>query len=427
MQLVGRSRILVTAALGVVVVGLEAVEAQRPPELGPVVVAVAFALVAGVLNGFRPGLALPAAWWACGLLWPLGRPGAWGTARVERLGEIAFWIALAVAVGLYVTAVRGAARWAPVLAVPLLPISVVAALLVLATAVVAATLRSRIFQLRVVQRVAELPRPITGDALRAALRQALADPALEIAYWSPGVGVHLDADGHEVPEPEGVAVPDLAVLSVTARRRVLAVLDLITPALAAARLHAVSNAHRTQARALQAGWAERRELEQLLHDSAQTRLSALTVRLGVARSHETDERAGRVLADAQAQLGLALRELRELAHGIHSMTLTESGLGPALDAAASRYGVPALITVPPERLAPDAETLAYYAACWVFANHRRGGVEVVGTLSDGVLRLRIDGADLAGTDSSAMALRIRAAGGLLTISESAVDVTVPSR
>ncbi|MFI5959231.1 sensor histidine kinase [Cryptosporangium sp. NPDC051539] len=352
MQLVGRSRILVTTLMGFAVVALVAIEVQRPPAVGPVAVAVLFALVAGALAA-------------------------------------------------------------------------------LAAAVLTTALRVRLFQLR----AAELPRPVTGEAVLPILRKAVGDPGLEIAYWSPGVGVYVDAEGREVPAG-GLEVADptgqpLATVTVApaSRRSAIDALARIGPALASARLHAVSNAHGTQARALQAGWAERRELEQLLHDSAQTRLSALTVRLGVARSHETDEKAVRVLADAQEQLGLALRELRELAHGIHSMTLTESGLGPALEAAASRYGVPVVVTVPPGRFDPDAEALAYYVACWLFASYQDGSVDISGTLAGDRLGLRISGsgADADAVLNSSIALRVRAAGGVLTTSGTTVDVSIPRR
>jgi len=195
-----------------------------------------------------------------------------------------------------------------------------------------------------------------------------------------------------------------------------------------------------QSRALEATWAERRELEQLLHDGAQTRLSALTMRLGAARSR-SDAQAGQVLADAQAQLGLALSELRELAHGIHSMTLTESGLGVALESAASRYRIPVRVVAPAGRFSPAAEALAYYVVCWVLTEYVRapeGAIDVTATRDGDRLRLRIDGRRAvpglraaAALDSS-MALRVRAAGGTLSIDDSPsgrlrVDVSVPSR
>jgi signal transduction histidine kinase len=194
-----------------------------------------------------------------------------------------------------------------------------------------------------------------------------------------------------------------------------------------------------QSRALAASWAERRELEQLLHDGAQTRLSALTMRLGAARSR-SDEPTGKVLADAQAQLDLALSELRELAHGIHSAMLTESGLGPALESAASRYGIPLRVAVPSRRFDPATEALAYYVVCWVLTDYLQTtdeAVDVNATLAASELRLRVSAADSPGTSvtellGSPIALRVRAAGGTVSIIESPsgrarVEVRLPHR
>lgn len=194
-----------------------------------------------------------------------------------------------------------------------------------------------------------------------------------------------------------------------------------------------------QSRALAASWAERRELEQLLHDGAQSRLSALTMRLGAARSG-SDEKTGRVLADAQAQLGLALNELRELAHGIHSAMLTESGLGPALESAASRYGIPVRVAVPAERFDPAAEALAYYVVCWVLTEYVRTTDDVVdvrATLTGRELGMRVHAGGTAQPDArellgSPIALRVRAAGGTVSIAgapdgRARVEVRIPCR
>ncbi|GAA3394441.1 sensor histidine kinase [Cryptosporangium minutisporangium] len=420
-----RSRFLVTAAAVTVAVGVLAAELQRPLwgtqplfAAANTLVASAFGLLGVLLNGLRPGVgARPAAWVVGGLLWSGGAP---------VLADLTSTL-------------------------PIVVVDVVLALL--ATAIVATTLRVRLYQLDVVEQVAKLPRPITGTAVQTTLRRSLGDPRLEVHYWLPGGGTYVDADGHTVtgrddrlvvdvvgPARDPVAVVYVDVQHVRFRDQVAATMTLIGPALEAARLNAVASAHGVQSRALEAGWAERRELEQLLHDGAQTRLSALTMRLGAARSR-TDAQAGQVLADAQAQLGLALRELRELAHGIHSTTLTESGLGVAVESAAGRYGIPVRVVVPPGRFAPTAEALAYYVVCWMLTAyiHRADGVVDVIATTDGVrLRLRITGRTdpcarrLTADEAleSSIALRVRAAGGALSITELptadfVVDVDLP--
>ena len=46
--------------------------------------------------------------------------------------------------------------------------------------------------------IRESPDP---ERLRAAVAQALGDPSLELAYWNPGVGLYVDADGRPVELP----------------------------------------------------------------------------------------------------------------------------------------------------------------------------------------------------------------------------------
>ena len=51
---------------------------------------------------------------------------------------------------------------------------------------------------------AEMARPTTPGEIRAALRTALADTSLEVAYWVPDRGgyVDVDVDGWPVPEAQ---------------------------------------------------------------------------------------------------------------------------------------------------------------------------------------------------------------------------------
>ena len=96
-----------------------------------------------------------------------------------------------------------------------------------------------------------------------------------------------------------------------------------------------------RARIIAAGDAERRRIERDLHDGAQQRLVALSLTLGMAESRlATDpDAAAPLIAQAREEAPLAVKELRELASGIHPALLTERGLGPALEAlAAARAG-----------------------------------------------------------------------------------------
>jgi signal transduction histidine kinase len=116
---------------------------------------------------------------------------------------------------------------------------------------------------------------------------------------------------------------------------------------------------------------ERRRLERHLHDGAQQRLVRLAVSLQYAaeqQSHAPGE-AALALADARAQLALAVHELRELAHGIHPAVLSDFGLGRAMRSAATRSTVPIeLVELPEERVSEAAEATAYQVFAEAVAN-----------------------------------------------------------
>ena len=83
--------------------------------------------------------------------------------------------------------------------------------------------------------------------------------------------------------------------------------------------------------------SELRRIERDLHDGAQARLVALGMSLGMAEQKlaEDPERAGELLAEARAGAEEALRELRDLARGIHPPVLTDRGLEAAVTALAN--------------------------------------------------------------------------------------------
>ena len=92
---------------------------------------------------------------------------------------------------------------------------------------------------------------------------------------------------------------------------------------------------RSRARIVEAADAERRRLERDLHDGAQQRLVSLSLALRLLRARlggdgGADPEAVAAADEAAAQVKIAIRELRELARGIHPAILTEAGLGPAI-------------------------------------------------------------------------------------------------
>jgi signal transduction histidine kinase len=119
---------------------------------------------------------------------------------------------------------------------------------------------------------------------------------------------------------------------------------------------------------------ERRRLERNLHDGAQQRLSALTIRLGMAaeRARDAREPTAPALEAAEAEVVLAIDELRELAHGIHPAALTDHGLAFAIRGVAVRSTLPVeLLELPSARFDHTAEATAYYLFVEALANAQK--------------------------------------------------------
>ncbi len=180
----------------------------------------------------------------------------------------------------------------------------------------------------------------------------------------------------------------------------------------------------SRARIVQAADDARRKLERNLHDGAQQRLVSvsLALRLALAKLPGTPDEAVGVVRAAADELTLAIEELRELARGIHPSTLTDRGLGPALEVLASRAPLPVVVANElEERLPPPVEAAAYYVVAESMTNvakyaeatavevrlSRRNGLAYVEVLDDGV-----GGADLsAGSGLRGLADRVEALDG----------------
>ncbi|MFJ7071997.1 histidine kinase [Streptomyces sp. NPDC098781] len=115
-------------------------------------------------------------------------------------------------------------------------------------------------------------------------------------------------------------------------------------ALLAARVEQLSA---TRADAIAAHGAELRRIERDLHDGAQARLVALSMRIGLAkRAYDRDpDGARKLLDDAQEQAEEALTELRQVVRGIHPPILTDRGLTGAVRALAASSGLRVTVDV----------------------------------------------------------------------------------
>ena len=132
----------------------------------------------------------------------------------------------------------------------------------------------------------------------------------------------------------------------------------------------VSELEGARSRIIAAADAERRRIERDLHDGAQQRLVALSLTLRMAESRaENDPEAQELIRSAGEEAGLALKELRDLARGIHPAILTNRGLAAALDDLAGRATVPVeVLESPRERLPDQVEAAAYFVVSECLAN-----------------------------------------------------------
>ena len=172
----------------------------------------------------------------------------------------------------------------------------------------------------------------------------------------------------------------------------------------------------------------RRRLERDLHDGAQQRLVALSLRLRMLATRVAPGSEAETLLDgAQEELAAALKELRDLARGLHPAVLTERGVVAALESLAARATLPVDLDADlPERPAEPVEVAAYYVVSEALANvakyahAERAGITVAegaGELLVEVWDDGIGGADVSrGSGIQGLADRVGALGGRLAVS-----------
>jgi signal transduction histidine kinase len=133
----------------------------------------------------------------------------------------------------------------------------------------------------------------------------------------------------------------------------------------------VSDLRDARSRIIEAADAERRRIERDLHDGAQQRLVALSLNLRMAekRAAHVDPEAAELVHKAGEEAALALKELRDLARGIHPAILSNRGLPAALDDLAGRAALPVkVVAAPQERLPDQVEAAAYFTVSECLAN-----------------------------------------------------------
>jgi signal transduction histidine kinase len=184
---------------------------------------------------------------------------------------------------------------------------------------------------------------------------------------------------------------------------------------------------RTRRGALDVQAQELRRIERDLHDGAQARLVALSMRLGRAEERLGDRPEERELVRAAREdAGAAIAELRDLARGIAPPVLADRGLAAALEALGDRSAIPVDIEVEAGgRLPPAIESVAYFVAAESLTNAAKHagdgtGARVSATREGDVLRVVVadegaGGADPAGSGLSGLRNRVEAVDGKLAI------------
>ncbi|GIG44026.1 sensor histidine kinase [Dactylosporangium siamense] len=146
---------------------------------------------------------------------------------------------------------------------------------------------------------------------------------------------------------------------------------LLAPTRAAALAVRVDRLTQTRTETVDAQATELRRIERDLHDGAQARLVAVSMKIGLAEEllARDPEAALRLMAQAREHSGMALAELRDLVRGIHPPVLAERGLDGAVQALALTVPLPVDvdISLPGRPLAP-VESAAYFAIAEAVTN-----------------------------------------------------------
>jgi signal transduction histidine kinase len=182
----------------------------------------------------------------------------------------------------------------------------------------------------------------------------------------------------------------------------------------------------SRARLIHAGNEERRRLERDLHDGAQQRLVSLGMALRLAQRHLDDGTTDMngLIDQAVAELGTAVVELRQIAHGLRPSSL-DDGLHAALAALTQHLPIPVVLEVQSEPLPDDVATTVYYVTSEAIANAVKHAdatrIDVRIARCNGHLEVRITddgrgGATLtAGTGLAGLNDRVHAVGGALAL------------
>jgi signal transduction histidine kinase len=307
--------------------------------------------------------------------------------------------------------------------------------------------RTRAALARLAADLGEAPQP---GSLEAALARSLGDEGLEVAYPVPGSPAYVDAEGRPVETPvrdrrrattpivrngEPVAVV-IHHRSLSGARELegeigaAARLAVDNERLRAGLLAQLEDLRASRARIVETGDLARQRIERDLHDGAQQRLLTLFYELRLARAAadaEGDAELATKLDSSCTEVQAALAELRDLAHGIYPVILTEAGLGPALETLADEAPLAVEVEeIPGERFPEAVERAAYVVVSdAIEAAARKGADRLAVELRRDGARLLVRAGPLQSAPSVHLADRVGALGGRVEREDGALRAEIP--
>ena len=274
------------------------------------------------------------------------------------------------------------------------------------------------------------------------LREAQGDSELRLVLRHPD-GRWVRLGGEVVEPPDGVAIEVggdvIAVVtlgwhSARARRRAAELTRAAWVTIEVSRLRhvlreALEQVVSSQARLGQAAASERRRLERDLHDGAQQRIVATGMRLRVLQRH-LDGRAAEEIEVAVAELEQTVRELRDIAHGVRPVRLSD-GLAAALESVRATSPVPLTLSVGDIADLDENRRLTAYlfvseAVTNALKHAAATSIDVTVADRDGLISIDVSDDGVGGVPESGLTAlrdRVRSVGGQMTVSSPAAAGT----
>jgi signal transduction histidine kinase len=291
----------------------------------------------------------------------------------------------------------------------------------------------------------------TSGSLATLLRRSLGDDTVEVGYWIPRLGRHVDADGIGVDTNmspgRSVALIERSgeELGRVLHGSTLSHTELEDQIGSAARL-AVDNERlraelraqamemrESQERIVLAADTARRRLERDLHDGAQQRLITLSYQLRLAQAEADlaeDPASSIALRQAIDELVAIIDDVRDVAHGIFPSILADAGLGRALESLTEGSDLSLHVEAPPSRMDPSVEMAAYHlvvATVDAVESSASSLASVVAAIDEHRLGIEIEvTGDRPRPESLIHAIdRVGAIGGEVTYTDTGIRASIP--